>query len=170
MQSERKSETITLSTACMVAFALPNFVSSLYGFFVNLHLTKFYLEDATPTRLTPVQYGLLTSLIGSLGLFLDFFISYIVDFVHHKYKSNLPFLVIGAPLVALSEFALFSPPAFESSFYLGIWFLVFSIIKNTVPLGLSYNALGMLFTYELTCKAQNLLPKLLQHNVTNCLP
>lgn len=131
-----------LSKFTMLSYCAPAFMISCYMFFVNTHLTKFYLEDVKPVRLSPAEFGICTAITSAVSLFFDFFISYVVDVIAAWCSSLLPIILVLAPLSSLCDFCLFAPPEFATSTHLALWFLFFSSVKNLMPLFLMYNSLA----------------------------
>jgi Na+/melibiose symporter-like transporter len=153
----RRLEVHKLTTLTKVAYCLPLLVRTLLLTFVDANLTKFYLEDLckNSTCLTPTRFGLVSSLIGTLGLFIDIFISYIVDRFHATFHSHLPMIMLCAPLYSISIMALFYPITIPSIrvdvlTQLSIWFTLFSVIKNVIPLHITFGALGSKLTKDCT--------------------
>ncbi|KAL0483851.1 hypothetical protein AKO1_011873 [Acrasis kona] len=99
--------------------------------------------------MTSTRFGLVSSLIGSLGLFLDLIISHAVDRSHATFRSHLPIILFCAPVWCLSTTLLFYPP---HSIPLSVWFTVFSVLKNMVPLETAFNALGAKLTNQISIK------------------
>jgi Na+/melibiose symporter-like transporter len=156
--------TKALSTSTKIGYSLPLFIRSILHTFIDANLTKYYLEDLCKhsTCLPPSRFGLVSSLIGTLGLFLDIFISHIVDRSHALFRSHLPMILICAPLWCISVMALFYPITFASTHMssltqVSIWFTLFSVLKNVVPLDIAFRALGSKLTHECTTQDRDSL-------------
>jgi Na+/melibiose symporter-like transporter len=126
------------------------------------------------TCLTTRRYGTLSSIIGSLGLFLDLFISSFVDASSRKHQKGhaIPLIATTAPIACLINITLFNVQYLQSftqnvallihlkaspMLTLSCLFIILSVVKNITPLALAYHSLGPALTRNCSQNDRNSL-------------
>ncbi|KAG2386716.1 hypothetical protein C9374_002460 [Naegleria lovaniensis] len=154
-----RSSTSSKFSSILIA-VLPTLLTSVMDLYIDMHLTKYYLEDICSDNsnhdqpyslqcISPSRFGLIHSLIRSLSLFTDFFSATIID-------SHLPFqqptlLIVLAPLYWFSICALFMGPSMIHKysnhenmtrwlFSTDVWYTLCSLMKNMIPLRVLYDS------------------------------
>lgn len=146
----------TMSTRAIVVLCLPQFIHSFIGVFFDSHLTRFYLHDICSshsdrlTCFTPAQLGLLSSVLQSLGLFVDVFISHVIvesgqmlhalNRINKKHRSLGLIVLSMALLYALSHAMLFNTYIINPA-NLTMWYMFWMFLRNIVPLQSLYGIL-----------------------------
>lgn len=177
--SSSPSSFVTLSTTSKIIYCLPQATTNILNAFINAHLTRFFVQDLCAgvggICLSTQRFGTLSSIIGSLGLFLDLFLSSIIDnhsskFSRaHRQQHVIPIIAIAAPLFCFSAAIMFNIEypmrwihnvLFLSTsplMTLSVLFTLLSVMRNVAPLGLAYSALGPILTRDCAQSTRNSL-------------
>jgi Na+/melibiose symporter-like transporter len=157
--------------ATKVIYSLPQFTSNVLNGFIGNRLTMFYIQDLCNNNnnskqcLSTRRFGTLSSIIGSMGLFVDLFISSFVD--SQTNSNSLLLIAITCIIHTIVNITLFnvqylqviteSLSGLPPMFVLSLLFTLLSVIKNVTPLGVAYNALGPALTKECSQTERNSL-------------
>jgi Na+/melibiose symporter-like transporter len=132
-------------TTSKLVYAAPAFATSGQALFNYIFTTKFYLDDM---KLPPVRFALVSSVVRSLDLLLYPMMGYLLDNVRLKMGRRRPYFIFMAPLVGLTYFAMYSPPAGWGVDGVSVWFCVTFFANGFLPLTLPYMALGAEVTMD----------------------
>ena len=132
-------------TTSKLVYAAPAFATSGQALFNYIFTTKFYLDDM---KLPPVRFALVSSVVRSLDLLLYPMRGYLLDNVRLKMGRRRPYFIFMAPLVGLTYFAMYSPPAGWGVDGVSVWFCVTFFANGFLPLTLPYMALGAEVTMD----------------------
>jgi Na+/melibiose symporter-like transporter len=169
-----------LTTTTKALYCLPQITSNILNGFIGGHITRFFVQDLCKyssmgtTCLTTRRYGTLSSIIGSLGLFLDLFISSFVDASSRKHQKGhaIPLIATTAPIACLINITLFNVQYLQSFIQnvallvhlkaspmltLSCLFIILSVVKNITPLALAYHSLGPALTRNCSQNDRNSL-------------
>nr|CAG4717921.1 unnamed protein product [Naegleria fowleri] len=136
---------------------LPTLLTSIMDLYMDMHLTKYYLEDICKNNasdenidhhplscISPSRFGLIHSLIRSLSLFTDFFSATIID--SHSFRHDTLIMIL-APLYWFTSCALFMGPSimmihplFQNFSFTDVWYMLCSLLKNMIPLRVLYDS------------------------------
>ena len=122
---------------------LPTFLTSILDVYIDMHLTKYYMEDickyySDKSCIEASRFGLVNSFIRSLSLITDFFSATLID---SSSLGQQTLLMICAPIYWMSIVGLFLGPSLYRSEMIPtfIWFIICSLLKNMVPLRVLYD-------------------------------
>lgn len=149
--SGTSSTSSSLSKTSKLIYCLPQLTTNILNAFIGAHLTRFFVQDlcagttagggvlnhssSSAICLPTKRFGTLSSIIGSLGLFLDLFLSSVIDKSNSSHTSGssghatnnsssnrsasgghqssrqqhvIPIIAVTAPLVCFSAALLFN--------------------------------------------------------------
>lgn len=132
---------VPLSTAVKALYAGPTFPLAAMAIPVFVYMGKFYADVV----LVPLGHlALAIALARAFDALTDPLMGWISDRTRSRWGRRRPFIALGAPLLGLAFFALFSPPAALSTELATLWFGVSFLAYffcHTI-FSIPYNALG----------------------------
>ena len=96
-----------LSLSTKLAYGLPNFAGMAMGVPVAIHMTKFYSDSIG----VAVGFIALAQVLArALDAITDPLMGWLSDRTRSRWGRRRPYILVGAPLTAISMVALFAPP------------------------------------------------------------
>ena len=145
--SEGASSRRRLSTGVKLAYAGPTFALAGMAIPIFVYMNKFYADVV----LVPLGYlALAIALARAFDAITDPLMGWLSDRTRTRVGRRRPYLALGAPLCALTFFALFSPPAAFGSGATVVWFgacFLLYFVCHTIFV-IPYNALGAELTLD----------------------
>ena len=96
-----------LSLSTKLAYGLPNFAGMAMGVPIGIHMTKFY-SDTIGIAIGFI--ALAQVLARALDALTDPLMGWLSDRTRTRWGRRRPYILVGAPLTAISMVALFGPP------------------------------------------------------------
>lgn len=121
-------------------YALPQFSLTSLTMLIGIHGTIFYTKIGADVAFI----AFFTALARSFDVVTDPVMGYVSDKTRTRWGRRRPYMLGGCAFYALCFILLFSPPAFEGSVSIAIWFGIFYIVFylfDTVA-NVPYSALG----------------------------
>jgi GPH family glycoside/pentoside/hexuronide:cation symporter len=128
-----------------ISFAVPNIANMILVVPVTIMINK-YFSDYVGIPMS--NLALVTAVARSIDFFIDPVVGWLSDNLSYSLFGTkgrrIPLMVIGAPLSALTFFALFTPPPLANITVLTIWFALFYTVHGWVNClwHIPYYALG----------------------------
>ena len=142
--SDRNSDRVP--TGKKIAYAMPAFFLAVVGIPVYVYIPKFY------TDVVGVDIAVLGYLLFSVRLFdalTDPVIGHLSDRTNTSAGRRRPYIALGSVMVAVSMFALFSPPE-GSALVNTIWFgvAIYLLFLSWTAVVVPYESLGPEMTFD----------------------
>ncbi len=144
---EPRSSTERLATSVKLAYAAPTLATAAMSVPVFMYMNKFYADVV----LVPLGYlALAIALARAFDAITDPLMGWLTDRTRTRWGRRRPYLAVGAPLLALSFAALFSPwPGLDQAdavLWFGVAFLLYFVCYTIFSI--PYNALGPELTLD----------------------
>ena len=104
---QNRPEAEKLSLSMKLAYGLPNFAGMAMGVPIGIHMTKFY-SDTIGIAIGFI--ALAQVLARALDALTDPLMGWLSDRTRTRWGRRRPYILVGAPLTAISMVALFGPP------------------------------------------------------------
>lgn len=129
-----------------MAYAFPAFALAIVGIPVYVYLPKFY-TDVMGVNVTHV--GAMILAVRLFDAVSDPLIGMISDHTNSRFGRRRPFLIFGAPPLALAIVLLFNPPALSAT-AVSLWFGagLFALFLFWTVVAVPYEALGPEITFD----------------------
>jgi GPH family glycoside/pentoside/hexuronide:cation symporter len=102
-----------------VAYGAPSFAGAALAIPIGIHLTIFYSD----TVLVPLGFiAIVKALARALDAITDPLMGWISDRTRSRWGRRRPWIAIGAPLAAVSFYAMFTPPEQFDGTQAALWF------------------------------------------------
>eukprot|EP00696_Hemimastix_kukwesjijk_P004927 gnl/Hemi2/16295_TR5418_c0_g1_i1.p1 gnl/Hemi2/16295_TR5418_c0_g1~~gnl/Hemi2/16295_TR5418_c0_g1_i1.p1 ORF type:complete len:681 (-),score=196.33 gnl/Hemi2/16295_TR5418_c0_g1_i1:157-2103(-) len=132
-----------LSCFIKLAFSLPSVAWALTIVPLAVHLNKFYTDVAL---LKASTLSIAICVARMLDFIIDPFVGYLSDITKTQWGRRKPYIAVGAPVVAVAFWLLFSPPESLDNFELSVWFCIFFTLNLAAPLHLPHDSMGPALT------------------------
>lgn len=108
-----------LPLSTKLAYGLPNFAGMAMGVPIGIHMTKFY-SDTIGVAIGFI--ALAQVLARALDAITDPLMGWLSDRTRSRWGRRRPYIIVGAPLAAISMVALFGPPEGITPLMGAAWF------------------------------------------------